>query len=327
MLGFFAPTLYDLVVLGAVALENAFFAGNRDKAFDKEKHLAARTKLVIRIGLNKKGRDFIVTDVHGAFSTLLKALCEVKFDPACDRLFVNGDLIDRGEESARVARFLALPYVFAIRGNHEQMLIDLYANGDPGEDVLRFAARHNGFGWWMTTPHDVREKILALFRELPFIMEVETPRGLVGMVHADVPKGMNWGMFTRRIQEEDKAVTHVAIWGRERIGAIDDNGRPVNGGNVNEDGIEGIGRVYVGHTPQWGGVRQFGNVYAIDTGAIFGETGRKVEGRLTMAELACQTQVLVAPRPPMLVDIRADNPASAPAVFSTKPFGNYVKSS
>ncbi len=66
-----------------------------------------------------------------------------------DRLLSVGDLIDRGDGSHRCARFLAQPYVHAVRGNHEDMLLDLYKDGEPVPAVLMFAARSNGFGWWL----------------------------------------------------------------------------------------------------------------------------------------------------------------------------------
>ena len=47
--------------------------------------------------------------------------------------------------------------------------------------------------------------------------------------------------------------------------------------------MPGIGRVFVGHTPQWGGLRRYGNVYAIDTGAVFGWLG--MDGHLTCVNI------------------------------------------
>ncbi len=49
---------------------------------------------------NRRGRDFVVGDLHGYLGALQDALARAGFDPGCDRLFSTGDLIDRG------ARFL-----------------------------------------------------------------------------------------------------------------------------------------------------------------------------------------------------------------------------
>ena len=52
--------------------------------------------LVKYIPENTKGRDFVVGDLHGTIHLLQVLLEQVKFDPADDRLFSGGDLIDRG---------------------------------------------------------------------------------------------------------------------------------------------------------------------------------------------------------------------------------------
>jgi serine/threonine protein phosphatase 1 len=276
---------------------------------------------VLKVGANTAGgRDFVMADPHGAFSSLYTALETVNFDTERDRLFIVGDLIDRGPDSWMCAELLAQPWVFAVRGNHEDMLIELYKNGEPAPGVLAYMARHNGFGWWMDTSPERREAVLGAVRQLPIVIELETERGMAGMVHGDVPAGMDWQTFVEHIADGNPQVLHVALWGRERIAAIDDRGHPVNGGVPNKAGIPGIGRVFVGHTPQWNGVQRFGNVVALDTGAIFSELGLKKEGRLTLARVACSTQVLCAPRRHTLIDIRDDLPGQEP----TNAFGQYV---
>lgn len=288
---------------------------------DITKTLNTEVARVMRVGRNTKGgRDFVMADPHGAFSTLYGALEAVQFDTECDRLFIVGDLIDRGPDSWMCAELLEQPWVFAVRGNHEDMLIELYKNGEPPAGVLEYMSRHNGFGWWMDTSHARREAVLAAVRRLPVIIEIETERGMAGMVHGDVPKGMDWPTFVAHIAAGDPQVLHVALWGRERIAAIDDRGNKVNGGKPNHAGVAGIGRLFVGHTPQWNGVNRLGNVYAMDCGAIFAEMGIKAEGRLALANVLCSTQVLCAPRRATLIDIREDRPGTE----TVAPFSNYV---
>lgn len=284
---------------------------------------AAGYPRVVRLGKNSRGgRDFVAGDLHGAYHTLYAALHAVDFDTERDRLFLVGDLIDRGADSWMCAELLAQDWVVAVRGNHEDMLIELYRDGEPDETVLQFVAGRNGFGWWLETSPARRQAVLDAVRKLPLVVELETERGLVGFVHGDVPAGMDWPTFVARIEAGDPVVEAVALWGRERVAARDQRGNPVNGGVPNTDGVAGIGRLFVGHTPQWEGVTRLGNVYAVDTGAIFGEMGIKPKGRLTLAQVACQTQVLCAPRKATLIDIRAD---LAGEEAGSRPFGHYVK--
>ena len=60
-----------------------------------------------RFELNTAGRDFGVGDIHGYFTKLQAALDAIGFNPAVDRLFSVGDLVDRGPESAEVDTWLA----------------------------------------------------------------------------------------------------------------------------------------------------------------------------------------------------------------------------
>lgn len=53
----------------------------------------------VQVRANRRGRDIAVGDVHGHFQRLQQALDAVGFDPAIDRLFSVGDLVDRGPDS------------------------------------------------------------------------------------------------------------------------------------------------------------------------------------------------------------------------------------
>lgn len=212
------------------------------------------------------------------------AMQRAGFNPETDRLFAVGDLIDRGEESARVARFLAQPYVYAVRGNHEDMLIQLHEGGAfPEFGPDHFMVVKNGLGWWRSVARSKKQEILDAIRKLPIAIEVDTPRGTVGIVHAEVQPGLSWQEFLEHIEHGDGTVTDTALWGRDRIRSKDFKG------------VQGVGRVFVGHTPQWEGVTRFGNVYAVDTGAIFAGANEKDGARLTMMNLVHTSAVLTEP--------------------------------
>jgi serine/threonine protein phosphatase 1 len=80
-------------------------------------------------------KTYVFGDVHGRLSQL-KALVEhIDYDPQTDRLVFLGDLIDRGEDSPGVVNYVielqqAGPNTICLRGNHEQMLLDLIEYGD-----------------------------------------------------------------------------------------------------------------------------------------------------------------------------------------------------
>lgn len=265
-------------------------------------------QIVQRFPLNTRGRDFIVGDVHGAFTLLWIAMRQVHFDPNVDRLFIAGDLVDRGTESMRARACLGLSYVFAVKGNHEAAWLDVYEGGAPDQEIIEIVEQHRPMGadWWLKAKPEERDALVAMFAALPIAIEIETERGLVGIVHADVPRGMDWPTFAARLRAGDDRVIQTALWGRNRLQAGE------------EQGVAGIGRVFCGHTPQWGGAKRLGNVYALDTGAIFGLQG-EVDGHLTIMNATAKTGAVLRS------DIRQMVKAIDDAAEEGVGFGDYAQ--
>lgn len=264
---------------------------------------------VLRLSENTAGRDFVIGDIHGAYDLVIEAMRQVGFNRQTDRLLSVGDLVDRGPDSHRCLKFLQQPYVYAVRGNHEQMLLDVHANGEPPEAMIQWLKRHNGFGWWEGVESPMRAEIVRAFSQLPLVIEIETARGTVGLLHAEVPQGMDWPTFLTRIEAGHPETTESCLEGRERYRAQDNSGVP------------GVGRIFVGHTVHWAGATRYGNVYSIDTGAIFGQLGIKDKGGLTMASAIASTGLLTGPRASQgLVDLRLESATEIPKAV----FGQYA---
>jgi serine/threonine protein phosphatase 1 len=111
------------------------------------------------------------------------------------------------------------------------------------------------------------------------VIEIETERGKVGIVHADVPRAMSWGEFKSLVEKRDQGTLEIALWGRDRLLLQD------------SQVVKGVDRIFVGHSIQWSGGTRLGNIYYIDSGAVFKEIegGR---GYLTIANIACRSTEL-----------------------------------
>lgn len=269
----------------------------------KRKSDVTLTHRVQKFALNTLGRDFVVGDIHGAFGSVLERMQDVDFDTQRDRLFVAGDLVDRGPESKRVMKFLSQPFVHSVLGNHDDAFLQFSI------EELRALGQinWNGLAWVNDCDDDEIVKIKKLFSKLPVVIEVTTERGSVGIVHADVPKGMNWAIFTELVNQSDKDTIDTALWGRDRLK------------NNDHTGVTGIDRLFVGHSIQWDGPKRLGNVYHVDGGAIFREIDGD-RGFLTMANLICSSSV-IAPQQPRST---AQGAGLYPHAVSG-PFGQYVK--
>lgn len=202
---------------------------------------------------NTQGRDFFVGDIHGCFYLLSQALDYVGFDTTSDRLFSTGDLIDRGEFSEEVIHWLNQPYFYAIRGNHEQVLLDA-VSGKCDEDYHRMM----GGDWWYDLGLDrsTKKQIIRQLTQLPLMLEVPTKHGMIGLVHAEV-WGSDWLRAKEIIELKPSVFYHklcaISLWARERISHGDTSN------------VQHIDLVVAGHTPRTQPV-VLGNVVYIDLG-------------------------------------------------------------
>lgn len=203
-------------------------------------------------GKNLKGNDYVIGDVHGDWDNVDQALLDVKFDDDNDRLFSVGDLIDRGPESERALEWLAKPYFFAIRGNHEDMCIEVFNSKWSNDNYIL-----NGGAWFMGLQRAEQQMYVDAFSALPYTIQIDTDDGKVGLVHAEVP-GNDWLNPNPDVE--------TMVWARSKFKSQDTTV------------VANIDKVYVGHTPLKYPA-QLGNVYYIDTGSVY------PEGSLTIVKL------------------------------------------
>ena len=208
---------------------------------------------------NLSGTDYVCGDIHGYFDKLEEELALIGFDESKDRLFSTGDLVDRGPQSTDCIDWLAKPWFHAVRGNHEQMAMDFVA----GYSDHYYS--YNGGQWMIDLPKSRGKMFAQAFTDLPIAIDIKVGNKLYGVVHAECPT-KSWleleEVFGGRNSD---GYTSAAMWSRDKF----------NSGN--QDMIEGVDLVYVGHTPLKE-ITVMGNVIYIDTGACFG-------GKLTILEI------------------------------------------
>lgn len=209
----------------------------------------SQPKLVKRFPINAIGRDFAVGDIHGHFTLLQKALDDVGFNPATDRLFSVGDLVDRGPECEQVLEWLDKPWFHPVRGNHDD-----YVCRHDTCDIGNW--RQNGGAWFMSLTDAERGEYAAQFRELPIAIEVDTPEGLIGLLHADCPFP-SWQHLLEQLDGGAEGgilrnIKNSCMWSRRRVELEDSSG------------VDGVRALVVGHTPLASPLA-LGNVVHIDT--------------------------------------------------------------
>ena len=163
---------------------------------------------------NRHGRDFVVSDLHGHLPALQKAMAAAGFSPGGDRLFSVGDLIDRGPDSPGCLELLAKPWFFAVRGNHEDMLLRAVSGTEPR---ITEVWRQNGGQWGMedTVANERARDAAPALDTLPWAMTLHHRNGLrFGICHAECPVS-DWSrLVDGAIGETER---RSMLWGRERV--------------------------------------------------------------------------------------------------------------
>lgn len=202
-----------------------------------------------RIDGSKYRNIWVVGDLHGCYTNLMKKLETIGFDTKKDLLISVGDLVDRGTENVECLELITFPWFRAVRGNHEQMMIDGLSER---ENVNHWLV--NGGGWFFNLDYDKEVLAKALVHkaaELPLIIELVTAERKIVICHADYPH--NEYAFDKPVPEE------MVIWNRKRVSDAQD-------GIVTE--ITGADQFIFGHTPAHQPLKYANQMY-IDTGAVF----------------------------------------------------------
>ena len=147
---------------------------------------------------------YAVGDVQGCFDELMKLLDHIKFDPTVDQVWLAGDLVNRGPNSADVLRFardMGPERVKVVLGNHD---LHLLAN----------AAGVNEYQHRMDTMESVleaddRDELVSWLRQQPLFYHDENLA--FSMVHAGIPA--QWSIAEcRQYAKEVEAVLQSENW-------------------------------------------------------------------------------------------------------------------
>lgn len=216
----------------------------------------------------------MVGDIHGHFKLLTAALNKLDFNTELDRIFSVGDLIDRGPDSIDILNWLEKPWFHAVRGNHEQMLIDcISGHGDIPRHI------RNGGAWLYELQLTVQHELLKALQALPLIIEIKSANDqTIGIVHAEAPiirSNDGWQEAKDAItgnfgEQHQRQALKTALYAREKIE------------QQNHTSVKGIDRLYVGHSTV-PSIMRLGNVVYIDTGCAFSD------GALSLVEIRTET--------------------------------------
>ena len=251
------------------------------------------------------GRDLVIGDLHGEFDTLEHALETLGFQPARDRLFTVGDLIDRGPRSADALEWLDNGrFAGSVRGNHEQMMTRALTSGEAvlmrmsGPGAMWLA---NGADWWYesaaisearkqrrrTPKGTLIDRWLKAMAGMPYLTVIEYGSRRVGLVHS--PGAADDEAHWEQLWEQAETVPapgaqgheparqqleYALLWRDPRKHATRHDDPKL------DQALEGVDLVIAGHTPALWPTWTRRNVVSLDTGAHY-----EGLGHLTVAEI------------------------------------------
>lgn len=130
--------------------------------------------------------NYCIGDIHGCYKTLSKLIEQILAQDQFAKFYFVGDLIDRGPDSKLVLDYIMNlknigKFLGAVKGNHEQMLVDAYDDGIPfnlslwsendGKNTLRnFDAR---FKMNEKVHNIIPEIYYSFIKNLPYFIETE----------------------------------------------------------------------------------------------------------------------------------------------------------
>ena len=249
---------------------------------------------------------YAIGDVQGCYDELVKMLDRIQFDPASDQLWLAGDLVNRGPKSVEVLRLAKQldTSCVCVLGNHDLHLlanaagvVEYHHHMDTIQPVLNAPDCDELMDWLRQQPlfyHDPDLAFSMVHAGLPPEWNVAEARIHAAEVET-VLKGPQWRQFFEHMYGNKPKRWSPDLTGWDRLRFITncftrlrychDDGRlalkfkgaPEDKPLHQKPWFEMPNRassddcIVFGH---WStlGVGQYGNVFSLDSGAVWGET-------------------------------------------------------
>jgi len=171
---------------------------------------------------------YAIGDIQGCINELHGLLDRLGFDPCADRLWLTGDLVNRGPGSLEVLRFVKGlgKAAVTVLGNHDLHLLAL-AHGDVAEEspppsldpVLRAPDRDEVLQWLRTRPllhHDPRLGLTLVHAGLPPQWDLTTARSCARELEAALA-GPDYRAFLAAMYGDEPALWSPDLDGIGRL--------------------------------------------------------------------------------------------------------------
>lgn len=246
---------------------------------------------------------YAIGDVQGCYDALRRLLDKIQFSPEKDTLWFTGDLVNRGPQSLKALRFIKSLGAKhrVVLGNHDLHLLAVAAGAHPGwkedtlQDILQADDREALLSWLKTLPllhHDENLNYVMVHAGLAPSWDLKTAKAL-SLEVSNILQSDSSAIFLKEMYGDtpDQWSDHLTGWNRlrcitnffTRVRFCDANGR-IDLSNKSDDSHRKDWlpwfkipdrrsedcRILFGHWAALAGVTNTANVYALDTGCVWG---------------------------------------------------------
>jgi bis(5'-nucleosyl)-tetraphosphatase (symmetrical) len=261
--------------------------------------------------------DYAIGDIQGCYPELMQLLNKIQFNDKEDRLWLVGDLVNRGPNSLDVLRFLfnlPIPPIITL-GNHDLHMLAVYHQAIPYHSSDTFQAVLDApdcdalCQWLLTQPLAFFDPELQFFMShagLPPCWSIKETLVLSKEVDS-VLKSKKALFFFNQMYGNLPNKWHNALEGMDRLRLItnyltrmryltQDGALSLNEKSISQDkqlvawfdyprtNATNVDIIF-GHWAALKGVTKTPNIYALDTGCVWGET---------LTALCLQTKIKIA---------------------------------
>lgn len=247
---------------------------------------------------------YAVGDIQGCYDELALLLERLKFDPAADRLWVVGDLVNRGPRSLEVIRLVRSlgESAISVLGNHDLHLLAVRYGGhrpklgDTFEEVLTVSDRDEICDWLRSLPLLVHDEALGYVMShagVPHIWSLEQAKLLAREVEAVIQGDGHREYFAAMYGNEPECwrddLTGFDRWRAitnylTRMRLVDEKGcLDFSHKGTLEDAPAGLypwyelrareplgAKIVFGHWAAIEGITRQPDIFALDTGCVWG---------------------------------------------------------
>ena len=171
---------------------------------------------------------YALGDIQGCYDQLRQMLDRIKFDPAADRLWLAGDLVNRGPHSLETLRFVKRlgKSAVAVLGNHDLHLLAV-SQGNPKhkdkdhtlEGILRAKDRDELLDWLRRRPlihHSAKLGYTLIHAGLPPQWDIATAIRLAGEVEKEL-RGKGFTKFCMEMYGNQPSTWSENLSGMNRL--------------------------------------------------------------------------------------------------------------